>query len=615
MSSKWMRFKRDTLLDGIFAIIVAAVLCVLFFGDQLPSSALGAKLPEPKLVAYFVSWHVTARGSKMVQSSTPGDNGVSTEAQTERDIVDATGSAVTRFRQYQDGGTLHFHDTHYLTFTERENWDWWQRNTTPSGHDCTIHNSHTIADPGSYAGYRAVVGQTGGGLLEFPPERRNGVTVMRRPFHFLTYVLLSPIPIIDHMAHEGYGHTTIGSCVEASSSVGERNAIGGFSYEEIGHATRLDLQADPNDPSSFFLHARYSILRSGSHDMNVEVEWTAHASLMGKCAERDGPIQEDDPVVLSEGEDVHIDTDDSDIAPDSKTKVHITVTCEGVPVEGAKVKIEVEPVDSSGGHIHVNDRPKGKLDGKNLTGADPSITRTTDKDGKVKGVAGVTFAPPGKDPISRCLGVSGDYKVTATSEKFKDRKDSTMIVVRLKENLVMLGKSQNYDICADSVHGCSTEGPWGTTDHPDSEYGTAGTIQAFQGVATDFWNQQQSHNQLLQSCKKNPWPMKKVSFNDIALPWGGLFDMNSTWRQPHKTHGRGQGGDFNHFRGNSCDQGACLSCGGATVNFDAFLWNVLKFTAQPKYGHWDGEVNSTGELHLHVEDQGQGPPKDCPADN
>jgi hypothetical protein len=42
---------------------------------------------------------------------------------------------------------------------------------------------------------------------------------------------------------------------------------------------------------------------------------------------------------------------------------------------------------------------------------------------------------------------------------------------------------------------------------------------------------------------------------------------------------------------------------------------VLKNTAQPKYGHWDGEVNTNGELHLHVEDQGQGPPSSCPADN
>jgi hypothetical protein len=98
---------------------------------------------------------------------------------------------------------------------------------------------------------------------------------------------------------------------------------------------------------------------------------------------------------------------------------------------------------------------------------------------------------------------------------------------------------QDYDICADSVHGCSKAGPWGTADHPDSEYGTAGTIQAFQHVATDFWNQQEAHNQLLQACGVTPWTKKKVSYNDIALPWGGLFDMDSTWAAPHKTHGKG----------------------------------------------------------------------------
>jgi hypothetical protein len=338
----------------------------------------------------------------------------------------------------------------------------------------------------------------------------------------------------------------------------------------------------------------------------IEFEARKH----GKCDPHNGRIQEGPDV---QDEDVHINADASEITPEGNTKVHIKVRCDVLPVEGAKVEIKVEPVDSSGGHIHVKDRPKGKLDGKDLTGATPSITRTTDKYGNVNGSAGITFAPPGKEPISRCIGLAGDYKVTAalTSERFKGRKDSTMILVRFKD-LTMLPKGQNYDICADSKHGCDKDGPWGTPEHPDSEYGTAGTIKAFQSLATDFWNSQLTHNQLLHDCGKPPWPMVKASFNDIALPWGGLFDMNSTWKQPHQTHGKGQGGDFNHLKPLLLP----LDCSGHVVDSDTYMWYVLKNTAQPKYGKWDGEVAKGGELHLHVEDQGQGlPDSPCPADN
>src|SRR5208337_1013844 len=76
-------------------------------------------------------------------------------------------------------------------------------------------------------------------------------------------------------------------------------------------------------------------------------------------------------------EEVNVSADDSDIPPDGKTKVHVRVTCDGTPVEGANVEIKVEPVDSSGGHIHVNDRPKGRLNGTDLTKATPSITLPT----------------------------------------------------------------------------------------------------------------------------------------------------------------------------------------------------------------------------------------------
>src|SRR5256885_560736 len=165
------------------------------------------------------------------------------------------------------------------------------------------------------------------------------------------------------------------------------------------------------------------------------------------------------------------------------------------------------------------------------------------------------------------------------------------------------------------VEHCKTDGPWGTDTHPDSEWGTPGTISAFQAVAAGFLEKQNTHNHDLQACHptpRAPWPLIKASFNDIALGWGGLFDNENTWTQPHKTHGKGQGGDFNHFH-ETCS--SCQACDGSHPNFNAYLWSTLRDAAYPKYGDWDSEVNTNGELHLHVEDKGQGPPAACPAEN
>jgi hypothetical protein len=588
MAAKWTRIERDRLLDRIFACSVAVILVIIVLRNPFPPTAFGADNSKSDLVPYFVTWHVTGRGYDQRSSA----NLAGRQVFTASDIWDIAGSAITRFRRR--GGLMPV-ETRYLTVTARRDNDIWDEEWFSNGRNCFSHTSSAVADTGSYSGSNTSIDPHNIPMLfTRTSKQRNGTTIS----FYEPFTTLVSLKFIGHIVHE--------------SSCASGKPIQDMNLNPLGEISPSspDLFADRDDESSFSIDKRYTA--TGGPGGKTEVHWVAHAYLMGKCAERDGPIQEGDPVI--QNEDVHIDTDDSEITPEGKTKVHIRVTCDGVPVEGAKVEIKVEPVDSSGAHIHVNDRPKGKLDGKDLTSADPSIMRTTDKDGKVKGSDGITFAPPGKEKTSRCLGLAGDYKVIATSEKFKERKDSTMIVVQFK-GLTMLPQGQNYDICADSVHGCDKEGPWGTTDHPDSEYGTAGTIKAFQSVATDFWNQEQSHNQLLQACGKKQWPMKQVSFNDIALPWGGLFDMNSTWKQPHKTHGKGQGGDFNHFKGNTCDKGPCLSCGGATVNFDTSLWNMLKYTAQPKYGVWDSEVDTNGDWHLHVEDQGQGPPSSCPADN
>jgi hypothetical protein len=581
------------------------------------SAAPPAANPDADLVSVFVEWHAHVHGARTVVRQAGSRNYPGTWTITGTITKDMTGSAIVRYRN----GV--YYDVTYGAVNLRYEAEEWQTTVDPSpdnGGVCYSHVRARIIDPAAYSGFHADA-RTSFSLWELisngdPTASRGGsypIVIALAPTRAMAFTLRYTVESSGTCAHEPVVKEARGFGDAPDTRSGVKSAPGEFT-------------ADSADRSSFSLNARWAHDAGDGYEsmspiqsVPVDVTWTGHAYRMGKCAQHKGPIPETDPIVTTE--DVHIDADDADITPDSKTKLHVKVTCDGVPVEGANVVITVDPVDSSGGHIHVNDRPHGKLNGTNLTSANPSITLPTDQNGTVKGANGITFAPPGKEPISRCLGLAGDYKVTATSQKFNDRKESTIIKVGLN-NLTMLTQGQNYDICADSVHGCAKDGagPWGTADHPESEYGTAGTIQAFQNVASDFLKNQQEHNQQLQACGVAQWTPKKVSFNDVALPWGGLFDMNSTWAQPHKTHGKGQGGDFNHFKNETCTNAnghviPCLSCGGATVNLNTFLWYVLKNTAQPKYGHWDGEVNTNGELHLHVEDQGQGPPNSCPADN
>jgi hypothetical protein len=628
-----MRLNRDTLLDGLFAFIVAAVLSVLFFGDQLPISALGAKLPEPKVVAYFLSWHVTARGSGLEQSSTRDDAqftgaGVATETSTVRYIVDAAGSAVTRFRQYQDGGRLSFHDTRYLTFTERLNWDAWQRKNTASGWDCTHHISHTIADPGSYAGYRAVNGQTFGGLLTSSPEQRNGATVIPRPFALLA-IGLRPDPILDHIQNDSYGHiahfndqgqfTNFGSCSEAyepSSSVG----LGSGLFHLDDGDPRLDLQADPNDSSSFAVHARYSIETGGifTQTMKVEVDWTAHANLMGKCAERDGPIPEGDPIIHNE--DVSIDADPLEVTaapPVNSDKgishLTITVTCDQVPIQNAKVELKVEAQDKSGGHNHSDEnRPRGKLNGKNVPKGWTDIADKTDAEGKVK----VKFESPLTGNVDHArygsynIGIGGIYVITAKSKSTRFPNSSPPLSVTTKvDGLQPMKPGASYVLVR--VPGT----------HPEGFHATQGTSRAFSNLANDFQHFQEVHDAALKSCGKDPWGSHALSINDIALPTGGIFDLGSNWGPlpGHGTHNKGEGGDFNRFL-DVPDNLTKSECYG-TSPVRAWLLHMLLGLGQPAYGKWDctdlghppgcaqGDYNDSQStipqglrLHLHVED-------------
>ena len=342
-------------------------------------------------------------------------------------------------------------------------------------------------------------------------------------------------------------------------------------------------------------------------------------------------------------EDVAMSQDDAQITPEESTRVKIRVTCHQIPVPNATVQISLKVEDQSGRHDHSDSRPRGQLDGYTVPDDNP-IERKTDANGKVtNGVTeGIKFDPPYKVDLSKNVGIAGIYEVTVKSKRLPKHGGTLPILVRFT-NLTSLPESPDafYEICGCSTCNTCAAGVAvrGTPKHREGEFGTPGTITAFDSVAVDFYNAQKTHNQQLLACKeKVDEPLKssikakdpvKASINDIALPDGGLFDVDGNWTaQPgHKTHGKGQGGDFNHFGATGTVYDCDKDCNCSQKPFNDWLLHELLVAGQA-HGTWDcndlglappcmqagpptvgpsafqnAPANFPHRLHLHVEDQ------------
>jgi hypothetical protein len=597
MTAKWMRIERVTLLDGIFAVIVAALLCVLLFEDQLPISASGADNSKSNLVPYFVTWRVTGRGYYQRSSAK--------QVFTARDIWDIAGSAITRFRNRSGLMPL---DTHYLTVTARRDQDIWIEEYAT---DCFSHIPGTMADTGSYSGSKTSINPHEIPMLFMgTSKQRNGATIS----FYQPFITLVSMKFIGHTVEE----SSCGSGAPISDT--DQNPLGQIS------PSSPDLFADRDDASSFSVDTRYTTA-SGGPGLKTEVHWTAHAYLMGKCAERDGPIQEGDPIITHE--QVDVEAEDPVIKPDGdgKTNVKIRVTCDRVPIQNAEVEVKLEVENKSGYHNHEDDnRPLGQLDGKEFK-KDSRITLKTDDNGYAYAPSSQTkavkFEPPplnkSKSPAvygPYAIGIAGTYKVTAktTSKRVPESTGTGEITARY-DGLIPMDSSSggNYILVRNGVD-----------EHEHGQWGSPGTLQAFKSLAEAVKKYQDLNNAALTSTScgnKNPWKVYPLSINDIALPDGGLFDLDSNWTTAsgHQTHNRGQGGDFNRFPA-AAGIAAGTECDGTQSNIQNWLAHVLLYLGT-SYGTWDCrdlqmntaqlKVACEAEefkpelphlLHLHVED-------------
>ncbi len=283
------------------------------------------------------------------------------------------------------------------------------------------------------------------------------------------------------------------------------------------------------------------------------------------CARRIGPIDASDPTL--DDPKIRLDVDQDTIPPnkgdtlDPPDPANLTakVTCAGMPVKNAQVKIEVNANKNSGGHLHTSGnapRPRGYLKGPGaanyteLTEQKKSITVQTDS----MGIAKVAFRP-GTDNVTggggacagKQRGIAGIYEVTASlvDARFKGRQAQSAIHVRRTDFVPLPLPGYHYvRMYSSSIH---PEGTWGTQP-------TMGGIQA---LANRFYDYQVQHNQVLTQSGKTAWPIVNLGIIDISLRDGGLFDTGGTnvcgggkqvgfipWQIPHQTHLDGTGVDI-----------------------------------------------------------------------
>jgi hypothetical protein len=265
--------------------------------------------------------------------------------------------------------------------------------------------------------------------------------------------------------------------------------------------------------------------------------------------------------------------------PDEATsEVTVTATCDGKALSDRQIGLRIDVEPNSGHHNHVDanhPRPRGKLadlaDGQNEadcgfeTGA-PSgtlddtscITVKTNKDGEAK----VKFKSPltgsvdntkkGSGPYMS--GIAGDYEITAKDAYLTEVRAGTTVHVKIKSCDEDAGdgkclKQATFNTNLEKLRS-------NTSAHPEGSYLTPGTQTAFSSLADRFHKYQADHKTALAACKdalkgtpasQLVWPIVSLSVNDIALPDGGIFDLDKDWQPGHYTHSKGQGGDFNRF--------------------------------------------------------------------
>jgi len=193
----------------------------------------------------------------------------------------------------------------------------------------------------------------------------------------------------------------------------------------------------------------------------------------------------------------------------------------GVVQAGKQVIITANAQDSTGGHIHTENRPKGIFTCGSM-GSPWTCTLTTDNSGQ----APFEFV---------ATPISGTHTITATCAGCSNT-ETKSVDVKLNGLIPIPGSSRYALSDSKGVIGAVTN------KHTANHYLTSTAITGLKGLANIY-------------AAVNPGA--KLYLNDASLVWGGLFDVGSTpWLSPHSLHDKGRSLDIRAANSGPNNEGA-----------------------------------------------------------
>ncbi|HUG41577.1 MAG TPA: hypothetical protein VMM12_13900 [Longimicrobiales bacterium] len=198
------------------------------------------------------------------------------------------------------------------------------------------------------------------------------------------------------------------------------------------------------------------------------------------------------------------------------------------PADGAGIDLTVEPVDTSGGHVHGN-RPKGTFftsDDRPTAGTDadqrkgvlrPELSLTADGSGTA-------------EAVYRTSGVSGRewVRVEATAE---GETASAEAVVRIRyPGLTAMDRTGSTFYYSDQAHTIH-----GNINHYADPAFAAAVLDAFEVYFGGTTTPRFLGGEI------------RFVITEASLAWGGLFDFETEWSNPHRLHRTGRDVDVRYW--------------------------------------------------------------------
>lgn len=239
----------------------------------------------------------------------------------------------------------------------------------------------------------------------------------------------------------------------------------------------------------------------------------------------------------------------------------------GRPAATADVRFTVEPQDGSGGHPH-GSRPPGTFfqTGDHPTGADQkkgvrrsSLDLTTDVTGSA-------------EAVYRTSGVSGieRVKVEVSAEGETATREST-VTIRLGP-LTAVPRAGIHYVFEGSAN-----------SHFDTEnYLAPGVIEHMEGL----WGRYRE----LHEVDPVGYPMtgRHFTVTGASVIWGGLFDINQDWANPHNTHRLGRDIDIDNAAAEAAPAGLQELC-----SREAYVFEGIPTTCTAEGNHFHVFVGRT----------------------